>query len=82
MLSPGTSAATDFVLSPTTLVDVEGRFDVTEHIRLAIGADNVLDEYPDENPPALNATGTTAFSNYSPFGRSGRFVYGRMTYSF
>jgi iron complex outermembrane receptor protein len=82
VLSPGTSAATDFVLSPTTLVDVEGRFNVTEHIRLAIGADNVLDEYPDENPPAINATGTTAFSNYSPFGRSGRFVYGRMTYSF
>jgi iron complex outermembrane receptor protein len=82
VLSPGTSAATDFVLSPTTLVDVEGRFDVTDHIRLAIGADNVLDEYPDENPPPLNATGTTAFSNYSPFGRSGRFVYGRMTYSF
>ncbi|MGH8176476.1 MAG: TonB-dependent receptor plug domain-containing protein [Steroidobacter sp.] len=82
VLSPGTTAATDFTLSPTTLVDLEGRFNVNDNIRLAIGADNVLDEYPDENLPALNTTGTTSFSNYSPFGRSGRFIYGRMSYSF
>ena len=63
-------------------MDLEGRFDVTDNIRIAVGADNLLDEYPDENPPALNTTGTTAFSNYSPFGRSGRFVYGRLTYNF
>ena len=82
LLSPGTSAATDNRLSAETLVDIEGRFDVTENIAVAIGADNVFDEYPDENPPALNTTGTTAFSNYSAFGRSGRFVYGRLTYNF
>jgi iron complex outermembrane receptor protein len=82
VLQPGTTAATDFVLSAKTLVDLEGRFDVTDKIRLAVGADNLLDEYPDESPPSINATGTTAFSNYSPFGRSGRFVYGRLTYSF
>lgn len=82
LVSPGTSAATDLTLSAATLVDLEGRFDVTDEIRLAIGADNVLDEYPDENPPPLNITGTTSFSNYSAFGRSGRFVYGKLTYAF
>jgi iron complex outermembrane receptor protein len=82
VLQPGTTPATDFVLTAKTLVDLEGRFDVTDKIRVAVGADNLLDEYPDENPPALNTTGTTAFSNYSPFGRSGRFVYGRLTYTF
>ena len=42
----------------------------------------LLDEYPDPNTALANPTGTTSFSNYSPFGRSGRFVYGRMSYKF
>lgn len=87
-LSPDTAATytsttiNDVILSPTTLIDLEGRFELTESLRLAIGADNVTDEYPDPNPPAVNSTGTTSFSNYSPFGRSGRFVYGRLSYRF
>jgi iron complex outermembrane receptor protein len=87
-LSPDTAATftsatiNDVVLSPATLIDLEGRFELTDSLRLALGADNITDEYPDPNPPAVNSTGTTSFSNYSPFGRSGRFVYGRMTYRF
>jgi iron complex outermembrane receptor protein len=46
------------------------------------GAENLFDEYPDPTPPVVNATGTAAFSNYSPFGRSGRFIYGRLSYDF
>jgi len=81
-LTPGTTAALDFRNGAATLVDIEGRVDVTAHVKLAIGADNVFDTYPDDQPPSINATGTTDFSNYSPFGRSGRFIYGRATYSF
>ena len=72
----------DIELGAKTLVDLEGRFDLTDSIRLAIGAENLLDEYPDPNTPLANLTGTTSFSNYSPFGRSGRFVYGRVSYKF
>ena len=57
-------------------------FDITDNIRVALGAENLLDEYPDPNTPNANPTGTTSFSNYSPFGRSGRFVYGRVSYKF
>lgn len=87
-LSPDTAATftsttiNDVVLSPATLIDLEGRFNITDSLRVALGADNITDEYPDPNPPVVNSTGTTAFSNYSPFGRSGRFVYGRLTYQF
>lgn len=81
-LSPAASAANDMVLTAKTLVDLEGRFSVTDRIRLVVGADNVFDEYPDMNPPSINATGTTDFSNYSPFGRSGRYVYGRINVNF
>jgi iron complex outermembrane receptor protein len=72
----------DITLGAKTLVDLEGRFDITDHIRIALGAENLLDEYPDPNTPNANPTGTTSFSNYSPFGRSGRFVYGRLSYKF
>jgi len=81
-LSPGTTAANDFVLTAKTLVDLEGRYAFNDRVKVAFGADNILDEYPDALPPNLNTTGATAFSNYSPFGRSGRFVYGRVTIGF
>ncbi len=92
VLSPDTAATfatvaagavpNDIVLGEKTLVDLEGRFDISDSIRLALGAENLLDEYPDPNTPLANPTGTTSFSNYSPFGRSGRFVYGRVAYKF
>jgi iron complex outermembrane receptor protein len=83
VLAAGGTPAGDFLLTAKTLVDFEARVDVTDHIRAAIGADNLTDEYPDALPaPLLNATGTTSFSNYSPFGRSGRFVYGKLNYRF
>jgi iron complex outermembrane recepter protein len=81
-LDPGTSAALDFELGAETLVDLEARFDATDRIRIALGAENVLDEYPDAFPVARNGTGNTPFSNYSPFGRSGRYVYGRVSIGF
>jgi iron complex outermembrane receptor protein len=82
VLAPDPNPALNFTISATTLVDLEARVSVTDHIRLALGADNLTDEYPDELPPANNTTGTQSFSNYSPFGRSGRFVYGRLTFTF
>ncbi len=88
VLSPDTSATftsttiNDVELSAATLLDLEARWNITDHFRLALGADNITDEYPDPNPPIVNSTGTQSFSNYSPFGRSGRFVYGRVGYKF
>lgn len=81
-LDPGTSEALDFRIGAETLVDLEGRFDLTDRIRLAVGAENLTDAYPDPFPVTRNTTGNTPFSNYSPFGRSGRFVYGRLSVDF
>ncbi|MFO0027572.1 MAG: TonB-dependent receptor plug domain-containing protein [Pseudomonadota bacterium] len=82
VLAPGTTAAFDFVLSPKTLVDLEGRWNFTDQFGLAIGAENLFDQYPDALPIALNTTGNTPYSNFSPFGRAGRFVYARVSYEF
>ncbi|WP_229451968.1 TonB-dependent receptor plug domain-containing protein [Massilia niastensis] len=82
VLTPGTTAAFDYEHGAKTLVDIEARFALSSKLSLALGADNVFDQYPETLPPALNTTGNTPFSNYAPFGRSGRFIYARATYGF
>lgn len=82
VLVPGTTPANDQSLSPKTVVDLEGSYGITENIRLSVGADNVLDEYPDALRPALNSTNNTPFTSTSPFGYSGRFVYARASLDF
>lgn len=81
VLSRGTTPALDTELDSAVLVDLEARCNVIENVRLTLGADNVFDEYPTKLPPLLNGTSNTPFSNYSPFGRSGRYVYGRVSVS-
>lgn len=81
-LSPGTTPALDFWMEPKTLVDVEARYAFTPKLTVAIGADNLFDQYPETLPPVLNGTGNTPFANYAPFGRGGRFIYARMNYGF
>lgn len=82
VLSPGTTPALDFVMHPRTTVDLEGRYAFTKKFSLAVGAENLFDQYPETLPPALNTTGNAPFSNYAPFGRAGRYVYARATYTF
>jgi iron complex outermembrane receptor protein len=88
VLDPGTSAALDATLSAKTVADLEFRVELFERFRVALGAENVFDEYPDTLPVGVsnatnrNATGNTPFSNYSPFGRGGRFIYGRVNVRF
>ncbi|MDL2354473.1 MAG: TonB-dependent receptor [Pseudomonadota bacterium] len=82
VLSPGTTAALDFMMGAKTVVDLEARYALTPKLNLALGADNLFDAYPEALPPALNTTGNALFSNYAPFGRSGRFIYARASYAF
>ncbi|GGE83868.1 TonB-dependent receptor plug domain-containing protein [Massilia psychrophila] len=81
-LSPGVTPAFDATLGARTVVDLEARYAVTSKLNLAFGADNLFDTYPDTLPPALNTTNNTPFSTFTPFGFSGRFIYGRASYSF
>jgi len=74
-------ATGDFTLSPKWVVDFELRFKPVDAVQLAVGANNLLDEYPDR----LTPTGNNIFLPYSgqsPFGFSGRFVYGRASIDF
>lgn len=45
-----------------------------------LGADNVLDEYPDESKTALGARTYLPYNTASPFGFNGAYVYGKIGY--
>jgi iron complex outermembrane receptor protein len=83
------AAPGDVTLTPKWVVDLEARFTLMERIQLAVGANNLLDEYPDRLPfgvvGGFNFGQNQAFlpySSQSPFGFSGRFLYGRVSVEF
>jgi iron complex outermembrane receptor protein len=92
-IAAGIPDARDIVIQPAWLVDLELSARLLDNkLRLALGADNVFDQYPDRvpnnrvlpNPPGgtvnLNATNALGFSRYSPYGFSGRFLYAKLSY--
>jgi iron complex outermembrane receptor protein len=82
LLPPGTVAANDFWLQPHTIVDLEGRIALSPKLSLALGADNLFDQYSETLPFTLNTTNNAPFSNYTAFGNSGRYIYARANYVF
>jgi iron complex outermembrane receptor protein len=91
----GTEALNDVFLGPKWVADLELRLKPVGNLDLAIGANNLFDAYPDNIPrgqaidPATGATRNLAvtryvapFSNFSPFGFNGRFIYARATVAF
>lgn len=79
VLQPGSTAASDYSTGAKTTLDLEGRLQVTDRVGLAVGVDNVFDEYPDFVPETLNSNGVLGFPYYSPFGFNGRYGYARLS---
>ncbi len=67
-------------ISPTGIVDLDLSYDVTDDVRISIGANNFLDTYPDVVKPANRGGANTFvyFNQYSPFGITGGFYYTRL----
>ncbi|WP_447910095.1 TonB-dependent receptor plug domain-containing protein [Brevundimonas bullata] len=78
VLAAGASEATDLQLGDALVADVEARYRISDNVIVSVGADNVLDQYPRQSLTANNTTGAFPFSNFSPYGFNGRFVYGRI----
>lgn len=78
VLAAGASEATDLQLGDALVADFEARYRISDNVIVSVGADNVLDQYPRQSLTANNTTGAFPFSNFSPYGFNGRFVYGRI----
>jgi iron complex outermembrane receptor protein len=70
----------DIDLGTQVLLDlsVSAKF---KKVGVTVGVDNLTDEYPDKNPVAFNAQSVQAFSQYSPSGFNGRFLYARANFN-
>jgi iron complex outermembrane receptor protein len=63
------------------LIDAEGAYYITENQSIVVGAQNIFDTYPEENPGAAAGVGNL-YSQFSPFGFNGGFYYARYQFSF
>ena len=63
------------------IVDAEVAYTVKEALTFVVGAQNLFDEYPDENPGGAAGAGNK-YSAYTPLGFNGGFWYGKLSYSF
>ena len=78
--NPNNNPAFDIRTGEHVILDLEGRYAFTEQLELALGVNNLTDEYPEPQPAFVNTNGALGFPNYSPFGFNGRFLYARLTY--
>ena len=86
------TASTDQTLSEQWVADIELRAKIAERFELAVGANNVFDSYPDRvfrgqpggaGTPNFGLNGYfIPFSQFSPAGFNGRFLYGRVSVDF
>jgi iron complex outermembrane recepter protein len=92
VLSAGANPLDDVTLEAKWIADLEVRIKPAEFLQLAIGADNIFDQYPTRlptgaRPAALGGNYSVnnyflPYSSFSPFGFNGRFIYVRATANF
>ena len=67
------------VYSPEWILDLNGSY-FMDKWTFTLGGNNVLDNYPDRVRVGQNTNGVFPYSQLSPFGFSGAYVYGKVTY--
>lgn len=76
-------AANDETVSPKLIVDLDLSYEASDAITVSVGANNLLDAYPDAVRAANRGTPAFAYYNqYSPYGISGGFYYARLAARF
>ena len=65
--------------SGKSIVDLEAAYSFNDSLTVVLGAQNALDETPDENPGAAAGVGNL-YSQFSPFGFNGSYWYLRLRY--
>lgn len=77
-----TANSFDQTFGSKILVDLELGYDLNDTFRLAVGADNLFDVYPDKDRRIGQNNNGIVYPQFSPFGFSGGFWYVRGTAKF
>lgn len=75
------NASRDQTFSAKWLLDASVSFRPADRWTVTLGADNLLNEYPDENLYLNSTTGQFPYNSQSPFGFNGAYAYGRISYA-
>ncbi|MFT4021941.1 MAG: TonB-dependent receptor, partial [Acinetobacter sp.] len=75
------SASSDLYFGADWILDVDATYNITDNLSFTLGADNVLNTYPD-NSRIIDTLGESKYSQFSPYGFYGGYYYGRITYRF
>lgn len=73
------------VLVSKWITDLDAGYQLTDTINLAVGVNNLFDQYPQDtvsNIGQSNFNQIFPYSGFSAYGADGRFVYARATYTF
>jgi iron complex outermembrane receptor protein len=74
--------ANQTVYSPKVITDLTVGYKMSKTLKLSIGANNLLDVYPDETIVANRGDGRFVFSRSSPqFGFGGRYVFAKLGFT-
>ena len=63
------------------VLDLEASYSLGNGLMVSVGGQNAFNTYSDENPHAPGGTGNK-YSQFTPWGYSGAFWYGKLGYSF
>jgi iron complex outermembrane receptor protein len=71
----------DRKFSAKWITDLDAAYDLTKHLTVALGANNLFNVYPDKNG-IQDWAGAYKYGQFSPFGFGGSYYYTRIAYNF
>ena len=67
---------------PQIITDLSIGYQITPELNITLGANNLLDVYPDDADPAFTSSGRFVYSRRSPqFSYNGRYLFGRVAFT-
>jgi iron complex outermembrane receptor protein len=85
VVDTSSSAEGDELLKAKWLTDIEVAYRPTEQWKLALGANNLFDQYPQDTVSNIGYSDFNqifTYSGFTPYSLDGRFVYANVTFNF
>ncbi len=76
------TSTTGQIFSPRVVTDLSAAYDYNDNLTFTIGANNLMDVYPDENLSGNTSSGRFIYSRRAQqFGTNGRFLFARLSFN-
>ncbi len=86
VVEPSNNPQREETLGSAWITDLDIKYDVSERITAAVGANNLLDVYPEATRNTVvdvtRFSRIFPYSGFSPYGFNGRYIYGKVTVNF